>query len=108
MKFVIDQQLPPALARWLEDRGHSAEHVFYIGLGDALDGAIWDYAVANDAVVLTKDTDFADRRQSTHGPTIVWLRTRNATTRVLLNTLDARWTEIEASIAGGAAVIEVR
>ena len=27
MRFVIDAQLPPALARWLAAQGHEAEHV---------------------------------------------------------------------------------
>ena len=27
MRFIIDAQLPPALARWLSERGHDAEHV---------------------------------------------------------------------------------
>lgn len=32
MRFLIDAQLPPALARWLEGEGHQAEHVSDIGL----------------------------------------------------------------------------
>ena len=27
MKFIVDQQLPPVLAKWFEERGHSAKHV---------------------------------------------------------------------------------
>jgi len=27
VKFVVDHQLPPALARFLEDQGHAARHV---------------------------------------------------------------------------------
>ena len=27
MRFLIDAQLPPALARWIESRGYIAEHV---------------------------------------------------------------------------------
>jgi uncharacterized protein with PIN domain len=32
MRFLVDNQLPPSLARWLRDRGHDAEHVFESGL----------------------------------------------------------------------------
>jgi predicted nuclease of predicted toxin-antitoxin system len=28
MRFVVDAQLPPALARYLSSLGHDAEHVF--------------------------------------------------------------------------------
>jgi len=32
MRFLIDARLPPALARWLTEQGHEAEHVFDCGL----------------------------------------------------------------------------
>ena len=44
----------------LTDRGHVAEHVNDIGLGDASDLALWRYAIEQDAVLVTKDQDFAD------------------------------------------------
>ncbi len=40
MRFVIDAQLPPALARMLAAHGHHAEHVEDIGLRDADDSPI--------------------------------------------------------------------
>jgi predicted nuclease of predicted toxin-antitoxin system len=33
MCFLIEAQLPPALARLLNDRGHVYEHVNHVGLG---------------------------------------------------------------------------
>ncbi|EQD33994.1 hypothetical protein B2A_12866, partial [mine drainage metagenome] len=45
MRFLVDAQLPPALARLLEDRGHQAEHVLDCGLERASDAAIWARAV---------------------------------------------------------------
>jgi predicted nuclease of predicted toxin-antitoxin system len=27
MRFLVDTRLPPALARWLAAKGHTAEHV---------------------------------------------------------------------------------
>jgi predicted nuclease of predicted toxin-antitoxin system len=46
MQFLIDAQLPPALARWLSSAGHHAEHVADIGLAGARDGEIWAYALS--------------------------------------------------------------
>ncbi len=40
MRFLIDAQLPPALARLLASHGHAAEHVADIGLRDADDSPI--------------------------------------------------------------------
>jgi predicted nuclease of predicted toxin-antitoxin system len=38
MRFLIDAQLPPALARWLSSAGHDSEQVADIGLAGARDG----------------------------------------------------------------------
>jgi predicted nuclease of predicted toxin-antitoxin system len=73
MRFLVDAQLPPALARWLAEGGHTAEHVFDIGLHTASDQILWDYALSSEAVIITKDEDFAIRRMHTDvGPAIVW------------------------------------
>ena len=61
MKFLIDAQLPPALARWLREAGHEASHVEDDGLRDAEDGAIWAHALKTGAIIVTKDEDFAAR-----------------------------------------------
>jgi predicted nuclease of predicted toxin-antitoxin system len=41
VKFLVDAQLPPALARWLREAGHEAEHVEFVGLREESDSAIW-------------------------------------------------------------------
>ena len=80
MRFLVDAQLPPALALWLREAGHDAHAVREVDLRGAADREIWDHAIKNDAVLLTKDEDFPNRAQRTHsGPTIVWLRLGNAT-----------------------------
>ena len=77
MKILIDAQMPPALARWLREQSHEALAVREVGLREAEDGAIWDYARQTGAVILTKDEDFATRAlQQPDGPVIVWLRVK--------------------------------
>jgi predicted nuclease of predicted toxin-antitoxin system len=44
VRFLVDAQLPPALARWLVEQGHDASHVTDHGLGEASDRRIWDEA----------------------------------------------------------------
>ena len=58
VKFVIDHQLPPALARFLEAQGHVADHVRELGLKTSDDATIWRHAVANELVVVSKDEGF--------------------------------------------------
>ena len=41
MRFVVDAQLPPALARFLASLGEEAIHVLDAGLLEADDGEIW-------------------------------------------------------------------
>jgi len=47
MRFLVDAQLPPALARWLSGKGHEAEHVADRQMEAASDAAIWDFVVPN-------------------------------------------------------------
>lgn len=58
MRFPVDAQLPPALARLLQQHGQAAEHVVDIGPGDASDSELWRHALAHGAVLVTKDADF--------------------------------------------------
>ena len=45
MYFLVDAQLPPALAKWITSQGHSASHVFDVGLEGADDRTIWTRAI---------------------------------------------------------------
>lgn len=62
MRFLVDAQLPPALARHLVFLGHEASHVADAGLLVARDQEIWRYAEGCDAVLVTKDEDFVTLR----------------------------------------------
>ena len=48
MIYLIDNQLPPGLVRHLQSHGLQSSHVADLGLDEATDRAIWDYAAAND------------------------------------------------------------
>jgi hypothetical protein len=56
--FVVDNQLPPALARFIQSEfGMSAVHVADIGLRDASDAEVWKYASETGSVLISKDED---------------------------------------------------
>jgi predicted nuclease of predicted toxin-antitoxin system len=85
VRFLVDTQLPVALARWLRESGHEAEHVLEINLAQSKDTAIWQYAQEHGAVIITKDEDFAEWvRCGRPGPAVVWLRLGNSSKRQLL------------------------
>ncbi|MDR6819184.1 putative nuclease of putative toxin-antitoxin system [Neorhizobium sp. 2083] len=105
---MVDAQLPPALARWLTEQGHEAEHVIDCGLQSALDLEIWDFAEAFDAVVITKDEDFAQRKALLQsGPSIVWIRLPNARRRDLLAWFEKALPEIINALERGEPLVEV-
>lgn len=109
MIAVIDAQLPPALARRLRELGHEAKHVEDLGLRHADDGHIWNYALVNQAVIITKDEDFAYRSsQAKIAPIIVWLRVKNVSRQALLAWFEPLIAQIEHHIANGDKLIEVR
>ena len=109
MRFLVDAQLPPALARMLTERGHHAEHVVDIASGDTPDTVLWQYALDHDAVIITKDEDFADLvTRSDIAPRIVWVRLGNTTRRALLEWFLPRLDTIIETIDAGNTLIELR
>jgi len=108
MTFLIDAQLPPALARALNGAGHPSQHVSTVGLLQADDDAIWQYAMANGLVVLTKDEDSVIRRWlEAEGPQIVWLRIGNCSNRELLTKFLPLWADVVQRLRQREVVVEV-
>ena len=107
MRFLIDAQLPPALAGWLRERGHEAEHVADVGMLAAADAEIAGHAESSGAVLITKDEDFLALRLPNRFA-LLWLRCGNATKRALFAWLEPRWGEIERLLAAGERFVEAR
>lgn len=108
MRFLVDAQLPPALARWLTERGHEAYHVMDRDLQSASDRSIWDYSLQTRSIIVTKDEDFAQRKALTaRGPTVVWIRLPNARRRDLLVWFEIALPAIMDALERGETLIEV-
>jgi predicted nuclease of predicted toxin-antitoxin system len=61
LKFIIDTQLPPKLAKYLRDKGCPTIHTSYYPNGHLLDDStIIDIAIRENRIVITKDSDFLD------------------------------------------------
>jgi predicted nuclease of predicted toxin-antitoxin system len=75
VNFLVDAQLPPALARWITSQGHHATHVFDLGFHTADDPAIWERARNDQAVIISKDEDFVDYWLLSNQPVaFIWIR----------------------------------
>ena len=108
MRFLVDAQLPPALARWLVAAGHEAEHVADRGLQAAPDATIWDLALREQAAIVTKDADFAQRHAlAGTGPAVIWIRLHNTRRSELLAWFEAALPQILAALVRGETLIEI-
>ena len=108
MKFLLDQNLPVVLAKWLEAQGHEAEHVKRLRLQDADDLAIARYAIRTGAIVITKDSDFQRlAAPPPSGPQIVWVRFGNTTNPNLMQVWETLWPNIQRALEDGEPLIEV-
>jgi predicted nuclease of predicted toxin-antitoxin system len=108
MRFLVDAQLPPGLARWLVGQGHTAEHVFDLGLGRANDRTVWALAITDPAVIITKDEDFVVLQQmEPEGPAIIWVRFGNTSRRDVIARFEAAMPEIIDGLQRGERLIEL-
>lgn len=108
MRFLIDAQLPPGLARWLTVEGYPSDHVNDLGVGPATDSRIEAEARRLGVVVWSKDVDFAERARSKPGLQVVWLRLGNTTNAALRAQLAPRLETVAAALAAGETLIEIR
>jgi predicted nuclease of predicted toxin-antitoxin system len=107
--FLVDAQLPPVLTKAITDAGYPARHVSDVGLLEADDKPIWDFACAQKCALITKDEDFvAIRRRAEDGVPVVWVRIRNCSRQALLAWFIPRLPEIVALIGAGEPLIELR
>jgi predicted nuclease of predicted toxin-antitoxin system len=77
MKILVDMNLSPKWAGFLNGNGIEAVHWSFIGSPDAPDSEIMTYAKTYDFTVLTKDLDFGYILAITHGkkPSVIQIRT---------------------------------
>jgi predicted nuclease of predicted toxin-antitoxin system len=109
VNFVVDSQLPPALARWLAAQGHQARHVADLGLAASNDTLIWEQALKTEAIIISKDEDFVDRwLVSRPRPAVIWLRKGNCSNRALMAWLEPLWPETVQRLEQGEKLIELR
>lgn len=107
-RFLIDAQLPPALATRLRETGFEAVHIAEIGLGAAADKVIAAEAERRHAVLVTKDEDFADLlSRGAIRCQVLWLRIGNTTNEALWRRMELLMADIAAAFDDGERIIEI-
>ena len=99
----------PGLARYLTDRFDvQASHVRDLGLKDADDLIIFQYARQTPSIVVTKDSDFVELvyRYGTP-PQIVWVTCGNTTNDNLKRVFAETFANALQLLAGGEMLVEI-
>lgn len=75
MTLLLDENLSRRLVRRLSDLFPGILHVSLLGLLEAHDFVVWDYAKSNGFSIVTADADFFDLATSFGPPSkVIWLR----------------------------------
>jgi predicted nuclease of predicted toxin-antitoxin system len=109
VRFLIDENLPPALARWLIEWGHEATHVHEVGLAQTVDLSIAELAFSRGEVIVSKDRDFMDLallgRTSAR---LLWVRCGNLGLPAFRIWFEARLPETLDQLLAGVDLVELR
>lgn len=82
MKLLFDHNLSPRLVNYLTDLYPTANHVAFVGLDQASDELVWNFARQYGYTIVTKDSDFNDLSLVWGSPPkVIWLRVGNKATR---------------------------
>src|SRR5262245_40363322 len=109
MTIWVDAQFSPAIALWLSSTFHvNALAVRDLGLRQALDQDIFQAARRENAVVMTKDSDFVlllDRFGPP--PQIIWVTCGNTSNARLKEIFSAVFQRAVRLIDAGEALVEI-
>lgn len=106
----LDAHLSPRLAVWIrEGLGYDAVAIRDLGLRDAEDTEIFSRGREAQAIILTKDRDFAEMvvRQGTP-PVVIWLRCGNASEVYLKGIVSVHLADALQFLEAGEELIEIR
>lgn len=86
MNLLFDQNISYRIIKKLSTQFSNSKHVSDLGLSNANDSSIWEFAKKNDLTIVTFDSDFYDMSLM-YGcpPKIIWIRTGNILTNEMIS-----------------------
>ncbi|MBW4644202.1 MAG: DUF5615 family PIN-like protein [Goleter apudmare HA4340-LM2] len=99
MKLLFDHNLSPRLLDQVADIYPNSQHVFLIGLDQADDRVLWDYAKQGEFTIVTRDADF-NELSILHGfpPKVIWIRRGNCSTNQIEEILRSHSENIQVFV----------
>nr|VFJ90385.1 MAG: Predicted nuclease, contains PIN domain, potential toxin-antitoxin system component [Candidatus Kentron sp. H]VFJ91590.1 MAG: Predicted nuclease, contains PIN domain, potential toxin-antitoxin system component [Candidatus Kentron sp. H]VFJ98181.1 MAG: Predicted nuclease, contains PIN domain, potential toxin-antitoxin system component [Candidatus Kentron sp. H] len=96
MKLLLDQNISRRIAPGLQADYPGSSQAALLGLELASDAAIWQFALENDFVIVTKDSDFEEMGLIRGSPPkVIWVKLGNVTNQVILSALIENRSRIE-------------
>lgn len=104
MKLLFDQNLSFKLCRQLADIFPNSNQIRQLGMEKADDRLIWEYAKANNFILVSQEVDFADMA-TLYGPPpkVIWLRCGNQPTSAIEKRLRDHADDIAAFLQDGVS-----
>jgi predicted nuclease of predicted toxin-antitoxin system len=96
VKFILDAHIPPSLCKIIDSFGHEAVHSSELpNANESTDSEIISYAVENEMIVVTKDSDFYYRFITNRmPPRLLLIKTGNIKTRELKSLFVQKFNKI--------------
>ncbi|MCP9629231.1 DUF5615 family PIN-like protein [Rhodopseudomonas palustris] len=108
MKLLFDQNLSFKLCQDLADLFPDASHVRLLGLMEADDRTIWDWARSHGFTIVTRDADFAEMALLLGPPPkVIWVRSGNQPRSAVAALLRGHADVILSFEAGEATCLEI-
>jgi predicted nuclease of predicted toxin-antitoxin system len=107
VRFLLDMNLPPAMADWLKSIGHDAVHVLASGLAELSDRELFVLAAEQQRILVTFDLDFGEIAgfAGEIGCGVILLRLRLASQSYLRGRLVVAVAQAQESLEAGAFVL---
>ena len=105
----VDAHISPAVAKWISaELGHPAQPVRDLGLRSAKDKDIFAAARLANAIVMTKDADFAEMVERLGPPpSVIWLTCGNTSDAALCDLLRPTLPRAIELIGRGDRLVEI-
>lgn len=108
MKLLFDQNLSFKLCKDLVDLFPGSNHVRILGLAEADDRTIWEFARANLFTIVSQDADFADMAMLLGSPPkVLWVRGGNRPSSSIAALLRSQADVVFAFGNSGAVCLEL-
>ncbi len=100
--YLIDEDLPSNLPFW---NNKKFTHISQLD-NVRYDTDIWQYAIKNDVIIITRDTDFYYRSlASSVTPKVVWIRTGKIKIKKFNKFIKKAWPQVEKKLIARSIII---